>query len=250
MKKCSICCLEKTLSDFTERKLVNGNIGHRGQCKDCRKDLMKKNYRIRQDKLNSLETVLPEIKKCGKCKIEKSSDSFYKNSARTDGLATYCIKCCKNYYSEPKWVEYDNKRNKKRSLTENYIEYQKGYRKKNMSKFVEKNYEKYHNDPMQRLKQLYRNRIRKVIDRKRIPSQSILGCSWETFKEHIESKFTEQMNWDNHGQFGWHLDHIIPLASAKTEDDLYKLNHYTNIQPLWWRDNIIKGDKILEGTNK
>jgi hypothetical protein len=46
------------------------------------------------------------------------------------------------------------------------------------------------------------------------------------------------MNWNNHGlyngksNYGWDLDHIIPISSAKTEDDVYKLHHYTNLQPL------------------
>lgn len=75
---------------------------------------------------------------------------------------------------------------------------------------------------------------------------SIIGCEWNELKSYIEAKFSKDMTWENYGQFGWHLDHIIPLASAKTEDDLYKLNHYTNLQPLWWRDNLLKSDKILE----
>ena len=51
------------------------------------------------------------------------------------------------------------------------------------------------------------------------------------------------MNWDNHGE--WHYDHIIPLASADNYDDLVRLNHYTNLQPLWAEDNLKKGSKIL-----
>lgn len=53
------------------------------------------------------------------------------------------------------------------------------------------------------------------------------------------------MSWDNHSVFGWHVDHIVPLNSANTEDELYKLCHYTNLQPLWASENISKGDKIL-----
>lgn len=51
------------------------------------------------------------------------------------------------------------------------------------------------------------------------------------------------MTLENHGE--WHFDHIIPLASAKTEEELIKLNHYTNFQPLWAEDNLKKGFKIL-----
>jgi hypothetical protein len=51
------------------------------------------------------------------------------------------------------------------------------------------------------------------------------------------------MSWDNHGK--WHIDHIIPLASAETEEDIYRLSHYTNLQPLWAEDNWRKNSKIL-----
>ena len=53
------------------------------------------------------------------------------------------------------------------------------------------------------------------------------------------------MSWDNYGKFGWHIDHIIPLYSAKDIEELKKLFHYSNLQPLWWEDNLKKGSKIL-----
>lgn len=66
----------------------------------------------------------------------------------------------------------------------------------------------------------------------------ILGCSWEEFKRYIESKFELWMNWNNRGlyngslNYGWDIDHIIPISSAETIEELIKLNHYTNLQPL------------------
>jgi hypothetical protein len=53
------------------------------------------------------------------------------------------------------------------------------------------------------------------------------------------------MSWDNYGFRGWHIDHIVPLSSAKTKDEAVSLNHYTNLQPLWGVDNMKKGKKIL-----
>lgn len=69
-------------------------------------------------------------------------------------------------------------------------------------------------------------------------TEEILGCSFEFFKAHIESQFQPWMTWDNRGlfngtiDFGWDLDHIIPMSSAKTEEDVLRLNHYSNFQPL------------------
>ena len=53
------------------------------------------------------------------------------------------------------------------------------------------------------------------------------------------------MNWENHGKYGWHIDHIIPLSSAKNEDELKKLCYYKNLQPLWALENILKKDKLI-----
>jgi hypothetical protein len=72
----------------------------------------------------------------------------------------------------------------------------------------------------------------------------ILGCTFEEFKNYLQNKFTEGMNWNNIGH--WHLDHIYPVSLAKDEEELIKLNHYTNFQPLWALDNIRKSNKIIE----
>lgn len=79
----------------------------------------------------------------------------------------------------------------------------------------------------------------------------ILGCTYEEFKNHMESKFENWMNWSNSGfyngeyNYGWDIDHIIPISSAKTEEDVIKLNHYSNLQPLCSKINReIKKNKI------
>lgn len=66
----------------------------------------------------------------------------------------------------------------------------------------------------------------------------ILGCSITDFREHIQKQFSPGMNWNNHGL--WHIDHIIPLGSAKTPDEFFVLCHHTNLQPLWASDNMKK----------
>jgi hypothetical protein len=74
----------------------------------------------------------------------------------------------------------------------------------------------------------------------------ILGCSYEDFKKHLERQFTKGMTWENQGQ--WHLDHIYPVSLAKDEQEVIKLNHYTNFQPLWAKDNLEKHNKIIPNT--
>ena len=77
---------------------------------------------------------------------------------------------------------------------------------------------------------------------------SVLGLeSWDKFREYIEKQFTEGMVWENYGNTkeSWSIDHIIPISSAKTEEEVYKLNHYTNLKPMWHLENIQKSNKIL-----
>lgn len=82
--------------------------------------------------------------------------------------------------------------------------------------------------------------------RKVLKSEELLGCSLPEFAKYILLKCPEGTTYENFGQFGYHLDHIIPISSAKTQEEVEKLCHYTNYQPLWWKDNIIKSNKIIE----
>ena len=69
----------------------------------------------------------------------------------------------------------------------------------------------------------------------------ILGCSFEEFKIYIEPMFSEGMSWENYGD--WHLDHKIPVSWATSEDEIIKLNHFSNFQPLWASENLSKGNR-------
>jgi hypothetical protein len=101
--------------------------------------------------------------------------------------------------------------------------------------------------PLIRLKNNIRALIRKSIWKgsytKDSSTERILGCNFNKFKTHIENLFTDGMNWNNRDK--WHIDHIIPCDSAKNKKELIKLNHYTNLQPLWAIDNIRKSNKIV-----
>ena len=89
------------------------------------------------------------------------------------------------------------------------------------------------------IKRIYR----KIKGKKELRTIELLGCTVAQAKSHIEKQFKSGMSWENYGYYGWHIDHIIPLSSAKTEEDVYQLSHYANLQPLWGEENFKKGTK-------
>ena len=101
------------------------------------------------------------------------------------------------------------------------------------------------------IRSLISNSFKKYKFSKSSKTADILGCSYDEFKNHLESKFEIWMTWDNHGKYngefnhGWDIDHIIPLSSVITESDVIQLNHYTNLQPLCSKVNRdVKRNKI------
>lgn len=113
-------------------------------------------------------------------------------------------------------------------------------------------------DPMYKLKRHIGSAIGLHINNrgytKSSTTQQILGIDYIGFKQHLESKFELWMSWDNYGlyepgaiNYGWDIDHIVPMATAKTEEDVIRLNHYTNLQPMCsYTNRYIKKDRIIK----
>lgn len=101
-------------------------------------------------------------------------------------------------------------------------------------------------DPMFVMIKRLRKRLREaVVNKHEVRDKKlkeVLGCSYEELLIHLENKFLDGMSWENMNL--WHIDHIMPLASAKNLEDIYKLNHYTNLQPLWAKDNLQKNARL------
>lgn len=72
------------------------------------------------------------------------------------------------------------------------------------------------------------------------------GLTIEELKIYLESKFQEGMNWSNYGMHGWHVDHIKPCSKfdLSDPDQQRKCFHYTNLQPLWAKENKVKYNKV------
>jgi hypothetical protein len=155
------------------------------------------------------------------------------------------IECQKKYYQE----------NKERIKQKTKI-YQKANRETINEKVREYKKKRKEVDPVYKLKLSIGKAIRKALKRnnytKECSTYKILGCTYEEFKLHLESKFEPWMNWSNYGlyngepNYGWDIDHIEPQSKAITEEELIKLNNYTNMQPLCSHYNRdIKKDYLL-----
>jgi hypothetical protein len=114
----------------------------------------------------------------------------------------------------------------------------------NKKRILARHKERMETEPLYCFRENLRNTLRKCLrGSKNRKTESILGLSIEKFRLHLESLWLEGMSWENYGMYGWHIDHIIPLASAKTPEEMKKLWHYQNMQPLWAKDNLAKGSK-------
>lgn len=148
---------------------------------------------------------------------------------------------------DKQYYEDNKERIKKRSKT-----YQQLNRNKiNMYRQTRKNI-----DPLYKLKCDIRTRIGQILRdngiKKDLKTEQILGCSLDEFKQYIETLWQPWMNWNNKGlyngtpDYGWDIDHVIPLSTAKTKEDVIKLNHYTNLQPLCsYINRVVKKNIIL-----
>lgn len=209
------------------------------------------------------------MKKCNKCEKMKSAQHFHKDKSKEDGLSTLCKQCKKEYRRS----YYLSNKEKLKSYSSQYYNKNKGrikeqsratYREK-IDHFKEKRKRQYWAnpekakrencrysterakvDPIYRLKLRCRKRIWEAFKKKgytkKSKSFSLIGCTADELAVYIERQFKEGMSWSNYGQ--WHIDHIIPLASANTEEEVEKLFHYKNLQPLWASENISKSARI------
>lgn len=123
------------------------------------------------------------------------------------------------------------------------------YREKNKDRLNELKRKRIKEDPIYALRKKVSTRIRLSMCYGRFnftkDTMKFIGCDIEFLKKYLEKQFKKGMNWQNNTKKGWHIDHKIPLSSAKTEEELIVLFHYTNLQPLWWHENLSKHNKIL-----
>ena len=178
-------------------------------------------------------------KKCSKCNLEKTLDCFHKSKQFKSGYYSSCKPCRKIESARQYLADTDNKKIKSME-----------YYKKNQKRISKRNNEwskkRCKTDPKYLLARRLRNRLWYALKqkywKKNTKFTEYIGCDLEFLKMHIEMQFVDGMSWENQGD--WHIDHIIPLVSAKTEEELYLLCHFRNLKPMWAKENLSKGPKI------
>jgi hypothetical protein len=191
------------------------------------------------------------MKICNKCKDQKELSMFYKDSCKKDKLSGECKDCAKKYSREYRLKNLNYFKDyglNYRKNNNNNAEYFKSYSKEYYQKVLkEKRKILKKENSLYKLKLTLQSKTSLAFKKNKFNKNSkyekIFGETYFNIKQYLENKFKEGMNWDNHSLKGWHIDHIIPLSFAKSEEELLKLCHYTNLQPLWSYENWSKGFK-------
>jgi hypothetical protein len=229
-------------------------------CSDCRKK-----YRTKESKDKKRREMLKnginieKEKQCTQCKKVKLFGDFHKSNTRKIGYKSICKICAsengrkyrENNYekvkkivrrSMRKWREANPEKSKQSSAK--FFRTNPNYRRE-----YEKNRSK--NDLNFKIKKNLRSRLRSAILKNQKSGSAIrdLGCSIEELKTYLEQRFyphsktRKRMTWRNYGKNGWHIDHVKPLVSfdLTKREQFLEACHYTNLQPLWAKDNLRKG---------
>ena len=149
----------------------------------------------------------------------------------------------------PEWLknhqeymrEYQKKWEKDNSRCKEYRrEWMREWNRKNSKEIYSKRMAK----PQERIAASLRNRIYKAVKLgyKSAKTEELLGATMLEVKKYLEKNFKQDMTWENYGFYGWHIDHIKPLAlfNLSNPQEQKKAFHYTNLQPLWAKDNLSK----------
>lgn len=245
LKRCLMCGEEKPLDLFYKNK--NSKDGHANECKNCAKKRSAEWYK------NNRTYALAQCEKYRNSHKEQIEEYRQKQKSKERARIR---KQTVSYKQYAKIYKQEYRRRPETKVKEmaykqsvRYKEYCKEYRKRPEVKSRNKNlYEKrMKDDAIYALKIRTRNLIKESIKKggykKETKTQSIVGCSFAHLWEHLLETWDKNYGKAWNGE-SYHIDHIIPLATAKTEKDIIKLCHYTNLQMLTPEDNLSKGSRL------
>lgn len=257
-KQCSKCKIYKELNQFNTYNATWDKLYP--SCKGCKK------LSIKPSKKQLCNKTIDNIKYrlCRECNSWQKLSDFKINHK----CILYTCKLCSSKYNHKYWSEHidilrlknsyywDNNKDRLYDKHKEWVnnhkksiyEYGKEYRKINKQKLQDydrRKHHKYKNNINYRITKNMRRRVLAALKGhpKISTTMNLVGCNINTLKEHLEKQFTDNMSWNNYGD--WHIDHIIPCNSfnLSIESEQKKCFNYTNLQPLWAIDNCKKGAK-------
>jgi len=243
-KVCVVCNIDKDYSLY-HKKTKNGRVTVQSKCKECTTEYKKKRYWGNHDAELAKMTksrLKPEnvIQRKGYYKKNKSEyQKRYKKYQSDENKRLAKLENSKNRYQQNK--ESIRKRHR--------LNYHKPEVKKRLR---ERERERMKTDVGFVITKRLRRRLAHIVksiggkEYKAASTFALLGCNIEQFKIHIESKFTQDMSWENVLNGAIHIDHIKPCAKFDLKDPEQQKECFSwqNLQPLWWYDNLSKGAKL------
>ncbi len=250
-KICNRCGKEKPITEFCYRKKENV---YRNPCKDCKKEYLKEYAKKNKSRLTEYRKEYYDLNKDHKLEYQsnyrKNNEDTITEKRKKYNSSNYekTKEYKKNYYLDNKEEIAKKFREYYESTKESRKEYRSNYYKNNKDKVNLYVRERKKSDKLFKLKHQVRNMLWESFNRrnkqKNRRSAELLGCDIDYFLAHLLKTYENiyGVEWD--GKEKVHIDHIKPLATAKTEEEVIKLCHYTNLQLLKGEDNLSKGDKL------
>ena len=234
-KICKECHCEKLVEDFYKRKDYNG---YRHKCKLCITKNSNIYYKENIHKVKERHSIYSKIHKKENNEYAKLYRLEHKKEIAEKNKA-YRLKHKTELSKKRKQYCQDNRDKIKKYRLKNKDRLNKHY---NDRRSVDINFKLRCN-----LSRRFRKAVKQQKTIKSKGSLELLGCSLDDFRKHLESQFKEGMSWENHTYKGWHMDHIKPCALFDLTDPKQKAEcfHYSNYQPLWWQENLKKGDRCV-----
>jgi hypothetical protein len=227
------------------KKLKKAEINRRYRLKN--KEKIKISGKIYYEK--NKELIIDRTREYRKNYHEKTKDLKKADKKEYDRVYHLKNKDSRNLYNR----NY-NEANKER-LSYNHKEYYVDHMVEIKKRVYENHKKRIKTDPAYKLLCNTRARIRNFLKSKNIirhvSTAKLVGCDAEFLRKYIQKQFRSGMTLENNSRYGWHLDHIIPCSYFDQSDpeQQKKCWHYTNLQPLWWWENLAKSDKLPEIKN-
>jgi len=248
-----------------------------------------KKRKHKRDNMSTLEFIKlfqdnNGLRKCTKCEVLKSSNEFASRKEGKNGKNSICQICSKKLDKKYRETNKEKIKERDKNYRENNREKVKGflkaYRIKHMDKIKEKGKE-YREKNKERIKEngrihrtknkgymneyirlrskkdplfklsnnmrcLIRNCLRRQGYTKNTKTFNILKCEYDFFMQYLNGIAS---NGYQYGIEDLHLDHVIPISLAETEDEAILLSHYSNFQLLSADENLAKSNRYVNPTN-